>query len=65
MSQKERTRLQMMSRVRDQEMSIREAAKVLNVGYRQCRGEPSIHHTLARGIKQVSRLNSKVIAKES
>ena len=51
MSQKERTRLQMMSRVRDQEMSIREVAEALNIGYRQGR---RIYNGCSRRIKEES-----------
>ena len=37
MSQKERSRLVVMSRVREQTMTIREASEMVGVSYRQCR----------------------------
>ena len=37
MSQRERSRLVMMTRVREKAMTIREASEVMGVSYRQCR----------------------------
>ena len=37
MSQRERSRLVMMTRVREKAMTIREASEVVRVSYRQCR----------------------------
>ena len=37
MSQKERTRLVMMTRIRDKAITIREASEVLRMSYRQSR----------------------------